>query len=418
MKKIVFTLLILCVFAFCLPFGKGSENAGFGTETEKACSGDKTAERTVEEFAATASLLNNEDTSFAKSAKSAYLIDSASGTVLFSRNENQRLTIASMTKIMLLNLAFEAVENGTMTVDEQYVVSERASSMGGSQVFLQANKPYKIDDLLKSIVIASANDASVAVAERLYGSEEACVNEMNARCGEWGLENTLFSNCTGLPKTTQYSCAKDVAIMMKRLISYKEYFKYSNIWLDKLVHPDGQETVLTNTNRLVNFYDGCDGGKTGYTDEAGFCVSATAKRGNLRMICVVIGEPTSKERFKEVREMLDYSFSAFTSKAILDSDTPLDVNVDVKKGKEKTVDVLPSEGYSAFMKRNEKCEYSYDFTPFDNVVAPIEKGDEIGEIVVYKGGVEVARIKAVAASSVQRKSFLDSVKEVIRNRSI
>ena len=198
-------------------------------------------------------------------SESAYLIEYQTGTVLYSKNEEKRLPIASMTKLMLLLLTFENIENGSLKIDEKINVSSTASGMGGSQVYLEADKEYVCSDLIKSIIIASANDASVAMAERLYGSEENCVSAMNNRAKELQMNSTLYSNCTGLPKPTQYSCAKDVAMLLSKVCAYSQYFEYSKTWMDELQHPSGNVTGLTNTNKLVRFYVGCDGGKTGYT---------------------------------------------------------------------------------------------------------------------------------------------------------
>ncbi|HBF86154.1 MAG TPA: D-alanyl-D-alanine carboxypeptidase, partial [Clostridiales bacterium] len=216
-------------------------------------------------------------------SRSTFLMDAGSGTVIYSKNEKDRLPIASMTKIMLLNLCFEKFDEGVFSFDDEITVSKTASGMGGSQVFLEENGKYKAKDLIKSIIVASANDASVAMAEFLYGSEQKCVEAMNAKCAEWGLSDTLFSNCTGLTKPTQYSCAEDVAKMFGKLIKHKEYFDFSKIWTDEIEHSGGRVTGISNTNKLVRFYEGCDGGKTGYTSESGHCVAVTAKRGGLRL---------------------------------------------------------------------------------------------------------------------------------------
>ena len=212
-------------------------------------------------------------------SKSAYLYDFNTKTEIYAHNENKRLPIASMTKIMLLDLVYENLDNGNISLDEEVTVSENASKMGGSQVFLESGFNYKIGDLIKSITVASANDASVAMAERLYGSEEECVIKMNEKANSLGLKNTQFVNCTGLPKPMQYSSAKDITLIFADLITHKTYFDYSKIWMDKIEHSKNH-TEISNTNKLVRFYDGCDGGKTGFTNEAGFCLTATAKRGN------------------------------------------------------------------------------------------------------------------------------------------
>ena len=183
-----------------------------------------------------------------------------------------------MCKVMTLTLALEAVDNGQLSLDEYITASENASSMGGSQVFLASGCQYKVDQLIKSIVVCSANDSCVALSEKLAGNEESFVAMMNSKAQEIGCTDTLFSNCTGLPKPTQYSCAKDVALMFRNLLKFENYFNYSKIWLEDFVHPDNRTTSMTNTNKLLKKYKLCDGGKTGFTNEAGFCFTATAKK--------------------------------------------------------------------------------------------------------------------------------------------
>ena len=208
--------------------------------------------------------------------KAAYLCDYESGTAVYQREEKKHLPIASMCKIMTLILSFEAVENGTLAYDEEITVSANAAGMGGSQVFLQTGLSYTAEDLMKTVAVCSANDSCVALAERIAGSEADFVAKMNARAKELGAEDTLFANCTGLPKDPQYSCAKDVACMLRTLLRHEKYYEFSKIWYEDFPHPDGRTTRITNTNKLIRSYTGCDGGKTGYTGEAGFCLAATA----------------------------------------------------------------------------------------------------------------------------------------------
>lgn len=346
------------------------------------------------------------------SAKSAYLIDAGSKTVIYSKNENERLPIASMTKIMLLLLAFEKNAKNQFDLNQKILVSERASSMGGSQVFLQANKEYLASDLIKSVIIASANDASVAIAEKLFGSEENAVDIMNKKAKQLKLNNTLFSNCTGLPKPTQYSCAKDVAIMTLELCKYPKYFEYSSIYLDQLTHPDGQKTTLTNTNKLTKFYSGCDGGKTGFTNEAGFCLSSTAKRGNMRVIGVLINEPDSKTRFSDCSKMFNYCFENYDSKAILSTKNAYEHQTNVECGKKSTVTIFPERDFYVFGKKNVDEKVTVEYHQPDKIKAPIKKGEKIGEFILYKNGKELATINALAGEDIDKWSFFDYLKEI------
>jgi len=346
-------------------------------------------------------------------AKSAYVADYATGTVVYKINEQQRLPIASMCKIMTLLLAFEGIDEGILHPEEEILVSERAASMGGSQVFLEANAKYPIKELLKSIAVCSANDSCVAVAERLCGSEDLFVDKMNEKAKELGATDTLFSNCTGLPKDPQYSCAKDVFLMLKALLSHKEYFDYGNVWMDKFAHPKGRYTEISNTNKLVRYYDGCDGGKTGFTNQAGFCLAATAKRNGTRIISVVIGEENSKNRFDDVRTTFDYAFANYTTTPIVEANVPLEKNAHVTCGKEKEVDVCPKRSAYAFVRRGDKSNFTIE-TVIQPLRAPIKKGDTVGEIIIYQNNVEYDKVPLIATSDVEKADYFDCLKEVAR----
>ena len=348
------------------------------------------------------------------SAQSAYVFDYESGTVIYAKNEKQKLSIASMTKIMLLDLAFEKVEAGELSLDEDITVSANASGMGGSQVFLETGGVYKAGELIKSIIVASANDASVAVAERLYGSEQGAVDEMNRKAEKLGLKNTLFSNCTGLIKPTQYSTAEDVAKMLASLIRHDDYFKYSKIYLDEIEHNGGRKTTITNTNKLVRFYNGCDGGKTGYTSESGFCLAATAKRGALRLIAVVIKEADGKTRFKDVSSCFDYGFANYSAKTVLDKDVPAEVKVKVTGGKIATAKIKPQKSLCVFGRKNQKDDIKIEFTPNQKIKAPLYEGDEVGRFTVYKDGVKFGEVAAVSAQNIAEKTYFDYIADITK----
>lgn len=345
-------------------------------------------------------------------AKSAYLCDFDSKTLIYAKNENERKPIASMTKIMLLLLAFEKEAAGEFSLDEDITISENASGMGGSQVFLEAGGIYKASELIKSIIVSSANDSSVAIAERLYGSEDIAVDAMNERAKELCLNDTLFSNCTGLTRPTQYSSAKDVAIMLSELVKHEKYFLFSKIYLDEIEHNGGRKTQMTNTNKLVKFYNGCDGGKTGFTNEAGFCLAATAKRGTTRLIGVVIGEADSKKRFGDCSSLLDYGFNNFTSKCVLTNNEASDYQAEVSGGKKGFVSVAPEENVYVFGRKNEKENIKIHCILNDDIRAPLKKGDVIGKFIVYKDNVKFAEKNAVCFEGVERKTYGDYLKEI------
>lgn len=357
----------------------------------------------------------NAQTVFQTSAKSALIMDADSGTIIYKHNENERLPIASMTKIMLLDIVFEQIEGGKLNLEDKITVSENASGMGGSQVFLQANKQYFVKDLIKSVVVASANDASVALAEKIGGSEVNFVNLMNQKAKDMGLKNTLFSNCTGLSKPVQYSTAHDVAIMLKSLIKHKNYFDYSKIWLDEITHPDGSKTTLTNTNKLSKFYEGCDGGKTGFTNESKFCLAATAKRENTRLIAVVIGEESSKTRFKDVSEMFNTAFANFESAVVVSKDNALGEPVYIKGSKQEFYNAYPEKDVAVFNEKGAKLEYKTQIIYENNLKAPLKKGDKIGEIILFKDGVEYSRTNLTLREDVLKLSFKDALDKVAQN---
>ena len=349
----------------------------------------------------------------APSCKAAYLMDEASGMQLYAKNETQRLPIASMCKIMTLLLAFEAEERGELSLDEQITVSERAAGMGGSQVFLDAGLRYSAGELLKSIAVCSANDSCVAIAEHLAGSEGAFCEEMNARAKELGAENTLFSNCTGLPKDPQYSCAKDAAVMLRALIGCDAYHKYACIRLEDFHHPDGRVTQMTNTNKLLRAYDGCDGGKTGFTNEAGFCLAATAKKGEMRVISVAIGAPDSKARFDAVRTLFDHAFDRFESTTLLKEGEPVKEPVGVRGSAQKTLRAVPERTLAFVKKRGGDEAYTVEYR-WDALIAPVRTGEAVGEAVMLRDGMEVDRVRLLAGEAVKRFSWGEAYREGAR----
>jgi D-alanyl-D-alanine carboxypeptidase (penicillin-binding protein 5/6) len=343
-----------------------------------------------------------------------YLVQPDTGEVLCNYNEDKKLPIASMCKIMTLLLSFEAIEAGALDMQEEIAVSEKAASMGGSQVFLEANAKYSVQELIKSIVVCSANDSCVALAERICGSEELFVERMNRRAEELGMYNTLFANCTGLPKQPQYSCAKDVATMLTELLRHKEYYQFGKVWMDKFQHPEGRYTEISNTNKLVRFYDGCDGGKTGFTNEAGFCLAATAERNGLRVISVVIGAENSQKRFNGVRSMFDYAFANFENKVIYKAGEALEIKGKVDGGRLKELPIAPANDVCVFTRRGEKSDASCKIM-LDSIKAPVQKGKCVGEMVVFVKGVENKRIPLLALQDVNKATLWDKIKDVARD---
>lgn len=348
-------------------------------------------------------------------SKSVYLIDSNTGTVIFSKNEKEKLPIASMCKIMTLLLCFDEIEAGNLDFNEEITISETAAGMGGSQVFLETNGKYKVNELIKSIVVASANDACVALAERIRGSQSEFVNKMNQKASELNMDNTVFVNCTGLPQPGQYSCAKDVSKMFNELLTHQDYFNYSRIWMDKIHHKNDRITEISNTNKLVRFYNGCDSGKTGYTSEAGHCLAASAIRGGMRLVAVVISSPDSKTRFNEVSSMFNYGFANYVNKKIIDQTTPLEIKVDVVGGKKETLEVVAEKSSYIFCHKNEKRAVEIEFTPISRVKAPVKKGEVVGQLNVYENGKEIDSVNVIANENIAQKTYFDVITDIGNN---
>lgn len=355
---------------------------------------------------------------FRSTGKSAYLIDTATGSVIYARNETERLPIASMVKIMTTLLTLEAVDRGDITLDDDVSVSEEAASMGGSQVFLDAGSVHKVGDLLKTVIVASANDSCVALAEHINGSVSAFVSKMNERAKQLGMENTQFKNCTGLPAAESFSCAKDVATMFSALITHPQYFEYAHIWLEDYQHPDGRSTTITNTNKLVRFYNGCDGGKTGFTSEAKFCLSATAKRENMRVIAVLIGADSSKNRNAAISGMFDYAFANYSNKILLKAGEDLQTRLDVVGGKQSSVSLTVANDVAQFMSKEDNAAYDLKYELPSSVKAPLKAGDVVGSVYLTKDGVVISKTDIVANETVERMSLFDAIKEIGRYWSI
>lgn len=348
-------------------------------------------------------------------APSAILIDAPTGTVLYEQNAKEHRPIASMVKIMTLSLAFDAVESGELTLDEEITVSENASSMGGSQAFLDAHANYRAEELIKSAIVASANDACVALAERLAGSVEGFVARMNERAAELGMSDTNFVNCTGLPAPNQYCCAHDAAIMFRSLIRHEKYFDYAGIGTFDLEHPSGRKTMLTNTNKLIRAYEGCDGGKTGFTNEAGFCLSATAVRNGTRLISVVTGAESSKLRNREICKLFDYGFANYETKQVIFGGVELAEKFAAPRAKEKEAAVAPRTDAFFLTEKGNKTEFVSEAVYDDGLSLPLAAGSVVGKLVVRTSeGEIVAESELVTTTELTEKGFADIIGDFIR----
>ncbi|PGZ99381.1 D-alanyl-D-alanine carboxypeptidase [Bacillus pseudomycoides] len=346
----------------------------------------------------------------AEQASSAIVIEQDTGKVLFEKNPNEKLPPASMTKIMTMLLIMEQIEKGKLTLKDKVRASEHAASMGGSQIFLEPGEEMTVDEMLKGIAIASGNDASVAVAEHIAGSEEGFVDMMNKKAKDLGLKNTHFQNPTGLPAKNHYSTAHDMAVMAKELMKYPLIRKYTGKYEDYLREDTDKKFWLVNTNKLVRFYPGVDGVKTGFTTEAKYCLTASAERNGMRVISVIMGSPTSKERNAEVTKLLDYAFSQYMTKKMYTRGEKIQT-VKVGKGKKETVDLVASDNVSLLMKKGETMKnIKKEVVAEEKVKAPIKKGDALGTLVIKKDNEVLLKQTIVAKEDVAAASWWELFK--------
>ena len=330
---------------------------------------------------------------------SALLLEPESGQILFEMNADVPRPVASVTKVMTILLTLEAIEQGRIGVDQTLTISESAAGMGGSQVLLDVGEMQSVDVLLKSMIVGSANDACVALAELMYGSEALCVERMNAKAAELGMENTHFENCTGLPASGQHTTARDVARMTMAMLRHELYFNYSTIWLDEVDHGDGRVTQLTNTNKLIRLYDGCDGGKTGSTSEAGYCIAATARRGDMRLIAVVLGADSGAERFDIAGEMFDYGFANYRLYPVARKGTKVRGELSVKGGRPDGVNLVLDGDLTLLVSKGQEQQVQLVPELPEQVDAPVSPGQLIGYVRVELEGRALARLPVIAASA-------------------
>jgi len=353
----------------------------------------------------------------ADKAKSAVLIERDTGTILYDKNSDEKLPPASMTKIMTMLLIMEALDKEQIKWDEKVRTSEYAASMGGSQIFLEPGEEMTVEQMLKGIAIGSGNDASVAMAEKIAGSAEEFVNMMNKKADELGLKNTHFKNPTGLPEQDHYSSAHDMALMAKELLKYEEITNFTGKYEDYLREGTDKKFWLVNTNRLVKFYPGVDGVKTGFTNEAKYCLTATAKKDNMRVIAVVFGADTPKDRNAQVTKMLDYAFSQYQTHPLFEKDHVLS-QVEVSKGSEKKVSLMTSEPISVLTKKGEKVDdVTQEVLMKKDIKAPVNKGDELGTLQLKKDGKVIAESRLVAEKDIDEASWWTMFKRVMSNFS-
>lgn len=341
------------------------------------------------------------NTDLGLNAKSAILMEEATGNILYESNPDERLSIASVTKVMTMLLIMEAVDSGKISLDDMVTVSENAMSYGGSTMFLETGEQLTVNDMLKGIAVASANDGCVAMAEHLAGSESAFVDMMNEKAKELGMENTHFMNTNGLDEDDHYSSARDVAIMSRELMKHETIFNYTSIWMDTL---RGGKFQLANTNKLIRFYDGANGLKTGSTSKALCCLSAAAKRNDMQLIAVVLGAPTSAERFASAKSLLDYGFANYAVNTQITAGDEVQ-KIAVEKGVDKEVGVVAGDSCSTLVKKGQEDNITKEIKIVETITAPIEAGQKIGTMTISRDGEVIADIDLNASSAVEKKGI-------------
>lgn len=353
---------------------------------------------------------------FEVAAKGAVLIDADTGEVLFQQNSHEELPLASVTKIMTMLLVMEAVDDGKITLEDQVTISERAASMGGSQMYMEAGEVHTVEELMRGVAMASANDGCVALAEYVAGSEEIFVERMNQRAEELGMRDSHFSNTNGLPVADHYSSAYDIALMSKELYKHEETHQWFTTWQSSItVGLPGKEKEfgLTNTNKLIKQYQGCNGIKTGYTAEAGYCLSASATREDTHLIAVALGCETSQVRNAEVSKLLDYGFANFKTCVIAEKGQVME-EIRVENGQPQNLNVVTEKRITALAEKGTEDQISSKINMDDKVPLPLKKGDQVGTLDIYNGDEKIAEYPLVAEIDIDKASFGELAKRLIK----
>ncbi len=345
-------------------------------------------------------------------AKCFVLMDANSGTVLEENNADAQLPCASVVKTMTMLLLFDALDSGRLSLSDTVTVSEHAASMGGTQVFLDVNTSHTVENLMKAMMICSANDATVALAEKLAGSEQSFAEMMNKQAQTMGL-GAKFVNATGLEADGQTMSARDIALVSQALVKYDQLFEWTAVWMENYKHPDNRETEMVNANRLVRYYDGGDGICTGSSDSAGYCIAATAKQDNGRFIYVALGAPSSDTRFEDAKVALDYAFAGFSATTVVREGQQLGQNYQVTGGTKSSVDVYAGAGFSALLEKGSEGKIEKELVMLKEVKAPVKKGQKIGYLRILQGGEEIGRVDAVAGEDVPAASYGNSLHSIL-----
>ena len=336
---------------------------------------------------------------------SAILIEPTTNKIIYELNIHERRAPASMTKLMTLLLTMEALDEGRIHLNDAVTISKNASGMGGSQVFLEENSSIKLEELIKSVALASGNDAAVAIAEYIGGSLEEFINMMNEKVKKLGLKNTNFVNVHGLDAENHYSSAYDMAMIAKELLKHQQILNYTSLYEDYLNKPDGTKFWLVNTNKLVRFYEGVDGLKTGYTKPAGYCLTSTAKRNNIRFITVVMGADTSEHRSADTTSLLNYAFNTYKLNTIIKKNKEVGT-IEILKGQKNKTSLITLEDATDLLKQNEKKEYHYKIET-NKVIAPVKKGDKVGKLTIIDNNNQVVKtISLTVPKNIKKQNII------------
>lgn len=345
-------------------------------------------------------------------AKAWILVDAGSGNVLSENNADEPMECAGVVKTMSMLLIFDAVKAGRISMTEPVTVSDHAASMGGTQVFLDANTSHPVENLLKAMVVCSANDATVALAEKVAGSEDAFVDMMNKEAEVLGLKGR-FTNATGLGSDKTMT-ARDVATVCQELAKYDLFYTWSGIYMENYVHPDGRETEMVNQNRLIRFYEGTDGYATGSTPTAGYCLAASVKRSGGRFIFVSLGSANSSTRFDDAKAAFDFAFAGFTAKNIVREGQQLAKNLAVAGGSSPFINVYAADDFSALIEKGKEGTLEKELVLLENVSAPIEAGQKVGYLRIMLDGEEIGRVDAIAKDNVEVLDFANALGRIIK----
>lgn len=349
----------------------------------------------------------------APNAKSTILIEESTGKILYEKNSDEKRAPASMTKVMSMLLIMEALDNKQISLNDEVTISQNAADMGGSQLFLQPNQTAKVEDLLKGIAVASGNDAVVAIAEKIAGSEEKFVDMMNKKAKKLGLKNTQFKNPHGLDEEGHYTSAHDMAIMAKELIKHKNILNYTSIYEEYLTKSDGTKLWMVNTNKLVKFYKGVDGLKTGFTQTAGYCLTATAMKNNTRLISVVMGEDTSANRSTDTVNLLNYGFNSYKVNTIIKKEKNI-AKVKVNKGKEDKVYIRTKENVNELLNVNEKAKKYILVPEVKNITAPVKVGEKVGILKIKYQNKVVKEVDLTVSKNIKKANLCDLFKRNLK----